>query len=137
MSTIKFPKIYPETKQDEGEDYEPTCKVEIKENCFLLSLITAENQFSYRSMTAIVEALTDIENYYWHERENTKCIRYLITTGEGKKFSNGVDLGSVVETRPKKFLTLFHKMLIKLLKFPMPTIAALNGHCFAGGAVSS
>jgi enoyl-CoA hydratase/carnithine racemase len=136
MTEIKFPKFYPITKTSDDDDGSPTCKVEIRENCFLLTLTTAENTLGYKSVTALIEALTDIETYYWKEREEQKVSRYLITTGEGKKFSNGLDLESIINVGPEKFNKHVNKMFLKLLKLPIPTIAALNGHCFAAGGVS-
>lgn len=136
MSDIKFPKSYPISKTSNDDDGSPTCKVETKGNCFLLTLTTAENTLGYRSVTALIEALTDIETYYWKEREEQKASRYLITTGEGKMFSNGLDLESIIDVGPEKFNKHANNMFLKFLKLPIPTIAALNGHCFAAGGVS-
>ncbi|KAI0032518.1 ClpP/crotonase [Vararia minispora EC-137] len=56
--------------------------------------------------------------------------------GQDKFFSNGFDYPSVVAD-PTWFTDLFDPFLMRLLTFPMPTIAAINGHCFAAGFMLS
>lgn len=59
----------------------------------------------------------------------------LITTSSSPKFySNGLDLSQVAET-PDFFPGRFYPLLARVLTFPMPTIALLNGHAFAGGLI--
>ena len=60
----------------------------------------------------------------------------LVLTGAGKYFSNGLNL-PVVSKLPKDEFARFGATLMRcmgrLLVFPVPTVAALNGHAFAGG----
>lgn len=62
----------------------------------------------------------------------------LVLTGTGKFFSNGLNL-PVVSKLPKEEFAEFGATLMRcmgrLLVFPIPTVAALNGHAFAGGAI--
>lgn len=61
-----------------------------------------------------------------------------VVVGEGKFFSNGLDLewmGSVPEGR--KFVHDVHRLLGRLLVFPGYLVGALNGHAFAAGAMIS
>jgi enoyl-CoA hydratase/carnithine racemase len=63
----------------------------------------------------------------------------LIIVGNRKQdkfFSNGLDLQRAME-HPAFFPAVFDPMLSRLLTFPIPTIAAINGHCFAGGFMLS
>ncbi|KAH9001451.1 ClpP/crotonase-like domain-containing protein [Lactarius akahatsu] len=53
-----------------------------------------------------------------------------------KFFSNGLDFASAVAD-PAWFPATFDPLLLYLLTFPLPTVAAINGHCFAGGAMLS
>jgi len=53
---------------------------------------------------------------------------------QDKFFSNGLDYDRVVSD-PSFFQATFDPLLLHLLTFPIPTVAAINGHCFAGGAM--
>jgi len=55
---------------------------------------------------------------------------------QDKFFSNGLDFANVVGN-PNFFPLTFNPLLARLLTFPIPTIAAINGHCFAGGMMLS
>ena len=61
----------------------------------------------------------------------------MILTGEGKFFSNGLNLNFLMsaddQTRAKFGATMMRTMR-RLIEFPVPTVAALNGHAFAAGA---
>ena len=62
----------------------------------------------------------------------------LVITGEGKFFSNGLDLdymGSAPEGGAVEVLGRVHGLLARVLSFPAGTVAALNGHTFAAGAM--
>jgi enoyl-CoA hydratase/carnithine racemase len=61
----------------------------------------------------------------------------LVTTGEGKFYSNGLDLAwmGTDGVDAIAFVRTVHKLLGRVLAFPRPTVAALNGHAFAGGAM--
>ena len=61
-------------------------------------------------------------------------IRALITTGEGRFFCNGIDLNwlkFLKQSAPEKIVPFRNKLLnelsARLLTFPIPTIAAING----------
>ncbi|KAF5327535.1 hypothetical protein D9619_004364 [Psilocybe cf. subviscida] len=55
---------------------------------------------------------------------------------QDKFFSNGLDFANSSKD-PNFFQLTFDPMLMRLLSFPIPTIAAINGHCFAGGFMLS
>ncbi|KAJ7739320.1 ClpP/crotonase-like domain-containing protein [Mycena olivaceomarginata] len=55
---------------------------------------------------------------------------------QDKFFSNGLDL-SLVPFNGNFFPLTFNPLLERLIKFPIPTICAINGHCFAGGFMLS
>lgn len=57
----------------------------------------------------------------------------VITTSSISKFySNGMDLDHAAFTRAYMPNTLY-KLWHRLLTYPMPTVALMNGHAFAGG----
>jgi len=53
---------------------------------------------------------------------------------QDKFFSNGFDYPSVVSD-PSWMSATFDPLLLHLLTFPIPTVAAINGHCFAAAAM--
>jgi len=53
----------------------------------------------------------------------------LITTGIGKFFSNGVDYNQEEKVIP----TPFYLLMKRILLFPVPSVAAMNGHAFGAG----
>jgi enoyl-CoA hydratase/carnithine racemase len=60
----------------------------------------------------------------------------LVTTGVGKFYSNGLDLewlGTAAD--PAGFLDRVNDLLVRVLTFPAVTVAAVNGHAFAAGAM--
>ena len=58
-------------------------------------------------------------------------ISLLVTTGDGKFYSNGLDLDWLSQLNEvqhhEMFNVLLPSLLWRLLTFPMPTIAAVNG----------
>ncbi len=63
--------------------------------------------------------------------------RPLVLTGFGRFFSAGLNLQSLPESREEmgEFLDAFEDLLLRLFLLPCPTVAAVNGHAVAGGAV--
>ncbi len=61
----------------------------------------------------------------------------LVTTGAGRFYSNGLDLAALAAlgTRAWDAVQGLESLLARLLAFPLVTVAALNGHAFAGGAL--
>ena len=62
----------------------------------------------------------------------------LVLTGEGKFFSNGLNLPELMKLEAPamaQFSTEMARLVGRLVVSPLPTVAALNGHAFAGGAV--
>lgn len=89
-----------------------------------------ENRFNRGFLDALNEALDTVEK--------SEGPAALVTTGEGKFFSNGLDLawlGGAGAGEAERFLADVHRMFARLLAFPVPTVAAINGHAFAGGAM--
>jgi enoyl-CoA hydratase/carnithine racemase len=62
----------------------------------------------------------------------------LVLTGEGKYFSNGLDLawmGSAPPGGVEDVLARTQALFARVLAFPTATVAAINGHAFAAGAM--
>ncbi len=96
---------------------------------FIMTMKTGENRFTTKFINALLGALDEIEKV--REQEDLGPAA-LITAGEGKFFSNGLDLEHALSV-PGFFDNYFLKLLSRVLTFPIPTVAAINGHAFAGG----
>jgi enoyl-CoA hydratase/carnithine racemase len=62
----------------------------------------------------------------------------LVLTGVGKYFSNGLNLPVVSKLSREEFAgfgATLMRCMGRLLVLPLPTVAAVNGHAFAGGAI--
>lgn len=61
----------------------------------------------------------------------------LVVTGTGKFFSNGLDLEGMTANPDSAGETVaaVHRLLGRMLVLDCYTVAAINGHCFAGGAM--
>jgi Delta3-Delta2-enoyl-CoA isomerase len=88
-----------------------------------------ENRFNRRSLDAINTALDGVE------QTGGPCA--LVTTGEGKFYSNGLDLEWLKDAGPDGdgFIDELHRLLTRILTFPAITVAAINGHAFGAGAM--
>lgn len=61
----------------------------------------------------------------------------LVTTGAGKFYSNGLDL-TVVAGDPEglpAYVSRVQRLFARVLRLELPTVAAVNGHAFGGGAM--
>jgi enoyl-CoA hydratase len=69
----------------------------------------------------------------WPELGRDKSIRAVVVTGEGEQaFCAGADLSADL-TSVAGFDEIVAKALLKIDPLPQPLIAAINGHCLAGG----
>lgn len=97
----------------------------------VVHLRDGENRFNRRSVDRWHEVLGELEQV-----EGSLAV---VLTGEGKFFSNGLDLDWMQE-HPDDAGPLVddvHRLFGRLYLLPAYTVAALNGHAFAGGAMLS
>lgn len=98
---------------------------------FVLRMKDGENRFNRKFLDALNHALSEVEN--------SSGPAALVTVGEGKFYSNGMDLqwlmGGGGRKEFKTFVDEVHQLFGRILEFPLITVAALNGHAFAGGAM--
>lgn len=61
----------------------------------------------------------------------------VVTIGDGKAYTTGFDVEYLTEVGDdlSHFLNETFRALSRVLTFPMPTVAALNGHAFGVGAI--
>src|SRR5665811_404494 len=96
--------------------------------CIRDSFQSGENRLNESFVGEVNEALDKVEN--------AGLPTALVTTGAGKFYSNGLDLdwlGTAAD--PGGFMDEVHRLLFRVLTFPAVTVAAVNGHAFAAGAM--
>jgi enoyl-CoA hydratase/carnithine racemase len=96
---------------------------------FVLRMRAGENRFSPEWLDAVNAALDQVEA--------EPGPRALVTVGEGKFYSNGMDLDwlATVPDRAAAYLESIYRLLGRVLGFPAITVAAVNGHAFGAGAL--
>ncbi|CAI8053793.1 Putative enoyl-CoA hydratase/isomerase YngF [Geodia barretti] len=90
-----------------------------------------QNKLTSEIMQQLMEGLDIAESW-----EDATC---LVTTGMGKFYSAGLDINTETPLNqdPHQIahdMGLLQKLVARLLTFPLPTIAAITGHAFGGGA---
>ncbi len=96
----------------------------------VVRMVAGENRFNPEMLGAVESALVALER---SEEPGA-----LVMTGEGKFFSNGLDLewmGTAPPGGAEDVLRRVHALFARLLVFPTATVAAINGHAFAAGAM--
>lgn len=98
---------------------------------YVLTLVgDGEHRFNGILCEAIIKALQTVQN--------AEDAAALVTTNEGKFYSNGLDLNYINSQRrlpEHERSNLFALMLATLLSTNVPTIAAICGHASAGGFI--
>jgi enoyl-CoA hydratase/carnithine racemase len=96
----------------------------------LVAMKSGENRFNPGFIAELSRALDEVEN--------SDEPHALVLTGDGKFFSNGLDLAWMSGEGRDRAGEVVRGMLgifARLLSSPVPSVAALNGHAFAGGAM--
>jgi enoyl-CoA hydratase/carnithine racemase len=103
----------------------------------VITMNDGENRFNLPFLEYFLTVLDEIEN-------DTDANSLVVTSSHEKIFCNGIDLDWLtpfiqkndMETTKAFFYTMM-KLFKRILLYPMPTIAAISGHVFAGGAIMS
>ena len=107
---------------------------QLDDHVALVTMNSGENRFTYDFLKAFEGTLEEIEH-------QTKATVVLVKSAHEKIWSNGIDLEwllAEVGRDPEagtRFPSLLMQFLRRLLTYPLITIAAINGHAFAGGAI--
>lgn len=108
---------------------------ELDENVAVVTMNSGENRFNLAFLDEFLSVLDTIEN-------DTDANVLVVKSAHEKIFSNGIDLDWLIPfvqkndlDTAKKFLHTMNSLFKRLLIYPMPTIAAITGHAFAGGAI--
>lgn len=101
----------------------------------IVTMNSGENRLNTPFLKEYLRVLDEIE----HETDANVLV---VKSAHEKIFCNGIDLEWLVpilnsndmETS-KEFIRTLMELYRRILMFPMPTIVAINGHAFAGGAI--
>lgn len=96
---------------------------------YVLTLGADENRFHPDRLASINSALDEVE-----AADGPKAV---VTTGSGKFYSNGLDLDFMAANpdAAESNLADVHALFARVLAFPAPIVAAVQGHAFAAGAM--
>ncbi|MGW2840609.1 enoyl-CoA hydratase-related protein [Streptomyces sp. NPDC001493] len=103
--------------------------LERQDNVFTLDLGDGENRFHPDWITALESALDEVEK--------TEGPRALVTEARGKFYSNGLDLDWLAANpdQYRDYIVSVQRLFARLLSLPVITVAAVQGHAFAAGAM--
>ena len=96
---------------------------------FVLNLGDTENRFNLESV-AVLGALLD-------EVSAAHGPKALVTVGTGKFWSNGLDLDWLLASsrQLEDLVVPVQELFARILEADYPTVAAIQGHCYAAGAM--
>jgi enoyl-CoA hydratase/carnithine racemase len=106
-------------------------KLERDGDVWVLDLGDTENRFNGESIAELSELLDEVES-----GEGAKA---LVVRATGKYWTNGLDLDWMLAEpeRAGPLLAGVHALFKRVLVMPLPTVAAITGHCYAAGAMLS
>ena len=110
---------------------------ELDKKVAVVTLNDGENRFNPKFLEGFLGVLDRIET-------DTDANALVVTSSHEKIFSNGIDLDWLIphvqkgdiETAKDFFYTM-NQLFRRLILYPMPTVCAISGHAFAGGAIMS
>ena len=101
----------------------------------IITLNNGENRHNPPFTMAILDAFAEIE-------KNESIYAVVITSSDEKSWSQGIDLPWIMDVIAKRdsqtikdFFYSLNAMFKKILLFPMPVIASINGHAAGNGAI--
>ncbi|MGD9331144.1 MAG: enoyl-CoA hydratase/isomerase family protein [Desulfobacterales bacterium] len=101
----------------------------------VVALNDGENRFNPGFINKFLNVLDEVEQL-------SDARTLVVHATHDKIFSNGIDLEWLVPiiqqgdiSAAKDFFFLLNKLLLRLVSYPLVTIAAITGHAFAGGAI--
>jgi enoyl-CoA hydratase/carnithine racemase len=101
----------------------------------LITMTNGENRHNPTFIKEILQAFDEIEK----EQEISSVV---VTSNDPKNWSQGIDLKWMAEAIDnnnrqgiKDFMYGLNRMFKRMLLYPMPVIAAINGHAFGDGSI--
>jgi enoyl-CoA hydratase/carnithine racemase len=99
------------------------------DDVFLLHLGADGNAFTPELIAGLMELLEEVAD--------TPPPRALVTTATGKSWALGLDLGWIEANRADvdELVQAMHRLDARMLELNVTTVAAIQGHAYAGGAL--
>ncbi|GGF21769.1 putative enoyl-coa hydratase/isomerase family protein [Subtercola lobariae] len=104
-------------------------RLEKSGSVFVLHLDETENRFNPDWVAQYIALIDEVEA--------ATGPKALVTAGTGKFFSNGLDLEWIIahQSEAPALLDAVHEMFARVLSAALPTLAAIQGHAYAAGAM--
>ncbi|ORX97128.1 ClpP/crotonase [Basidiobolus meristosporus CBS 931.73] len=83
-------------------------------------------------LNCLLQALDQVEECLPGRADNGPCA--VITTGWEELYATGIDHENILKNN-KATTEIYKKLLLRLITFPIPTVAAINGNAFGEGLV--
>ena len=113
---------------DASRSSEPVVALDRQGAVFVVHMDDGENRFNRPFVEALHEVVDTIESH------DGPCA--MVTTGSGKFYSTGLDLEWLASGEDTTgFLESVYALLGRILGLDVYTVAAVNGHAFAAGAM--
>ncbi len=106
-----------------------TASVEQRGSVFVLNLGETENRFNFDSIARLHTLLDQVDAALGDKA--------LLTVADGKFWSNGLDLEWMIAEKIElaDLVVAVQELFARVLEAPYPTVAAIQGHCYAAGAM--
>jgi enoyl-CoA hydratase/carnithine racemase len=106
-----------------------SASLEQRGSVFVLNLGATENRFNFDSVAGLMSLLDQVDA--------APGDKALVTVADGKFWSNGLDLDWMIANRVDlaDLVSVVQELFARMLEAPYPTVAAIQGHCYAAGAM--
>ena len=106
-----------------------TASLEQRGSVFLLNLGETENRFNFDSIAHLMSLIDEVDA--------APGEKALVTVADGKFWSNGLDLEWMIANGIDlaALVLAVQELFARVLEAPYPTVAAIQGHCYAAGAM--
>jgi Delta3-Delta2-enoyl-CoA isomerase len=106
-----------------------TASLEQRGPVFVLNLGGTENRFNFDSIARLSSLLDQVDA--------APGDKVLVTVADGKFWSNGLDLDWMIANKIElaDLVAVVQELFARVLEAPYPTVAAIQGHCFAAGGM--
>jgi Delta3-Delta2-enoyl-CoA isomerase len=106
-----------------------TATLDQRGSLFILNLGATENRFNFDSVAHLSSLLDQVDAAVGDKA--------LVTVADGKFWSNGLDLEWMLAEKVDlaALVTVVQELFARVLEASYPTVAVIQGHCYAAGAM--